>query len=526
MTERHKGLGPVKLKHILYILLILFSIIPLYVFGIFMIYQNDRKVETLMRENLTLVSSAQISDIKTFCEARREHMEMVAQYDVVKDAVLASLGEKETTNSQEYVENLLIERKKYNNFIESISVIDREFHVVASSEEYRQHEVSQLKDGDQNGLTGAFYIGRVYERETEQGVKRVVPAYQGIYENDELIGYVVEEIAANYFDKYCSERKYWEKGYIYIMDGEGSLISYGGEETQLDKNCLTYDTDIEYTNWNIHIAIDLGVYKENTKAYRMLLLLTAAILTGVMAFISAVITQRLTNPIQQMEKTLWEIQKTQDYSLRLEYMRADEVGSLAENINKLLVYVEEVDNEKKEKQKDLVKKAECDPLTGVKNKKAIKKQIQDMVTAAIENKTKIAVGFLDIDDFRDFNTKYGHQEGDVVIQFVASALTEHIDGAVGRTGGDEFLFCMEDVKSQREVEKILEQLIDKLNSEYFCKTIGAQIPVPCSIGVMVDEGEEMTYGNLVQRADEAMYQAKEKGKNTYQLVFGESKKEG
>lgn len=63
-----------------------------------------------------------------------------------------------------------------------------------------------------------------------------------------------------------------------------------------------------------------------------------------------------------------------------------------------------------------------------------------MVQQAAENDGQVVIGFLDIDDFRDYNTNFGHQEGDAVIQFVAGILQRELKGFVGRNGGDEFVF--------------------------------------------------------------------------------------
>ena len=60
--------------------------------------------------------------------------------------------------------------------------------------------------------------------------------------------------------------------------------------------------------------------------------------------------------------------------------------------------------------------------------------------SATDKKVRISAGFLDIDDFKDYNTNYGHQEGDNVIKFVANTLKENFKGEVGRNGGDEFVF--------------------------------------------------------------------------------------
>ena len=74
--------------------------------------------------------------------------------------------------------------------------------------------------------------------------------------------------------------------------------------------------------------------------------------------------------------------------------------------------------------------------------------------------------FLDIDNFRDYNTLYGHQEGDRVIRFVASILKENIDGIVGRNGGDEFLFCLAAVDSKTTIENEIRTVLKTTGRSY------------------------------------------------------------
>ena len=130
---------------------------------------------------------------------------------------------------------------------------------------------------------------------------------------------------------------------------------------------------------------------------------------------------------------------------------------------------------------------------------------------------KIAVGFVDIDDFRDYNTNYGHAEGDHVIKFVAHTLREMIPGSVGRNGGDEFVFCME-TDGREFVTQTMELLIRKLQNGVINGVTGERMPIPCSIGIVVERAGKTDYRKLIQEADEAMYQAKGNGKNTYYIM--------
>lgn len=546
-----------KLKHGLYILLVIFSLVPLLIFGIFMIRENDRKIEEIVRDNLEAISGAQILDIQNFCEGRRENTEMLARYEIIRDALRDSLNGETDGKSKEYLEDMLWERKEYVDFLASISVVDSNFRVVASSEEYNNEEISELSSADSSGyLNGNFRIANVFDRKKEDGtVIRVLPVLQGVWEDDQLLGYLVEEIAVTYFDQLRSETNLWEEGTFYLLDGNNVPITAGspGEENRdeyitseeerrsyteawnsidhekypsgsIDYEVggvkyITYYSNVEYTDWSVRVTVNLSTYTENTKAYRMMTVFLLAIIVFFLAILNVFFARYLTKPLNEMADTLQQIQTNQDYTLRLESHSKNELGFFAENVNKLLNYIEQENIQEKEQQRYLARKAEHDPLTGIRNKVAIEDTIQEMFRQSVENKTPLAIGFLDIDDFRDYNTKYGHQVGDRIIQFTASALKETINGKVGRNGGDEFVFAIPEARDRKEIEDALSLLLKRLNNGILNQETGEYISVPCSVGVVIEYGDtSSTYLSLIKKADEAMYQAKEAGKNCYILL--------
>ena len=141
--------------------------------------------------------------------------------------------------------------------------------------------------------------------------------------------------------------------------------------------------------------------------------------------IQSFFAQQITFPFQKEIQAFEQIKRTQDYSIRLETNQKDEFSKLAISINELLDYIEKEKNRDQEKQKILQAQAEKDG--------------------------QITLGFLDIDHFKevndtydhfkDFNTYFGHQVGDKVLQFVSAVLKEQLKGKIGRVGGDEFIFC-------------------------------------------------------------------------------------
>lgn len=543
-----------KLKHSILGLLLLFTLIPLGIFGIFSIYETNRKIDELTEQNVRAISENQVMNIKNFTQDRNNEMDMIASYQLTQNAILYSLRENESPLARNYVDNLLKERKKYSIFVASISVVNRNFHVVSSSEEYEPGTVSAMKDVDPKYQTGEFIIGDVYERITDDGRKNVVPAYTGVYYNNELIGYVMEELDTAYFDDLRLNMDTLADGTFYLLDGNGAIITAGDTKNKRslktfvskssDRNdfqkkwdaidheknpsgyvryryhrqdYITYYSDVENTCWGIRVTENLSAQKQTGRTYGMLITLgLSALIIGVCCT-QYFMTKKIFAPITHILQVFAQIRESEDYSLRVHIQEKHETGELAAGINELLDYVEHADRKEKERQQKLLQMAENDPLTGIKNKKAIEKEMLSMVQRAVESHEQITFGFVDIDDFRDYNTNYGHQEGDAVIQFVAQTLKENIHGAVGRIGGDEFAFCYAGELEPERIRHNAGKILEILRTQHVNEQTGEVLPVPCSIGIVMSQGDTLDYTQLIRKADLAMYQAKENGKNTFVL---------
>ena len=162
-------------------------------------------------------------------------------------------------------------------------------------------------------------------------------------------------------------------------------------------------------------------------------------------------------------------------------------------------------------------KATLDPMTQIKNKKAIEHIIRTQIMEAAEKLIPVAIGFVDIDNFRDYNTKYGHMQGDEVIKYVANTVKDAVPGIVGRNGGDEFAFVIPNANYEI-VDEAMKTIHKKLNEGLFIKDVGDKVPTPCSIGVIIEKSNALDYDYIMEQSDAAMYEAKARGKNTYHIL--------
>ncbi len=542
-----------KLRNRLYTTLLIISLVPLLLCGFIMLYQNNKNIEGVIEENLLGVSESQIDNIENFFEKIKQDMEIMANYTFLQQEVLASLGrgDSEGEFTRAHLEEILKERMLHQPYIQSMVIADKNFNTVAASEEYQVGANSGLGIANAKFLTGDFTIGNVYTRNTREGKIQAVLAYQGIYYKGELIGYLAEEIRVDYFTRYHEGNVFWDNGTMIIRDGNGAIVTIGGageddadfveqqekhdqkiENERLkrgyhtegavkysisDKKYIAQYSTLEYTDWTIRVSANVDSYMEVNISYSVLIIAILAVGFLLMQAMNHYITVRTIQPMEEIREVLRKVQQTNDYSLRLEPGTDDEMGELQHEVNHLLQCVMELQMHEKAEQKSLEKKAEKDPMTGVMNKKAIAAKVQQMAEEIEPRDGKIAVGFVDIDDFRDYNTNYGHAEGDHVIKFVAHTLREMIPGAVGRNGGDEFVFCME-TDGREIVTQTMELLTRKLKNGVINGVTGERMSIPCSIGIVIERAGKTDYRKLIQEADEAMYQAKGNGKNTYYIM--------
>lgn len=529
-----------------------FSLMPLCIFSVVSIYEMNRKIDSMTECNLRAVSENQITNIQKFAANRNSEMEKVASYDLTKEAIKYSLGESDETVDERYLDNLLEEQKKYGTFVASISVLDKNFSVVGSSEKYTTSETSQLKNADTKFHAGTFIMGDVYERQTDDGLKRVVPAYIGVYEKSELIGYISEELDTTYFDELRLNMDSLSSGTFYLLDGNNSIIT-AGKTTQknsltefvtksadrsdfqkkwnaIDKEAnprgeiyykyngeqyITYYSNVENSNWTVRVTENLTAQKKDMMSYKLLWVILFVFFAVGTVIVQILTTRKFLQPIESAMDVFAKIKETQDYSLRIPVKSKDEMGQLSQSINELLAYTEKEKMYEKMEQDKLKQQAESDPLTGVKNKKAIEQYVEETVAYSDENKTPVAIGFLDIDDFRNFNTNYGHQVGDDVICYVAKTLQENISGEVGRIGGDEFVFCYAGAIGDEKMKADAARILKLLQENYINPESKEQIPITGSLGIVMAKEGGMDYTDLVRIADKAMYEAKNAGKNSY-----------
>jgi diguanylate cyclase (GGDEF)-like protein len=154
-----------------------------------------------------------------------------------------------------------------------------------------------------------------------------------------------------------------------------------------------------------------------------------------------------------------------------------------------------------------------DHLTGLPNRMLFTDRLEHGIAQAKRHQWILAVMFVDLDNFKSINDTYGHQAGDAVLQTVATRLAQNSrnDDTVSRYGGDEFLFLLTPLHEQKDIAMIAAKILKAVQAP--CEVrVGDVIVTPCleaSIGISVFPKDGVSAAALIERADEAMYGAKE-----------------
>jgi len=166
--------------------------------------------------------------------------------------------------------------------------------------------------------------------------------------------------------------------------------------------------------------------------------------------------------------------------------------------------------------------AHYDPLTGTPNRRLLADRLDQAVVRAARSGNALAVCFLDLDGFKDINDRLGHAAGDALLVGVTSNL-HHVlraDDTLARMGGDEFVLLLADIASPEECSLILDRVLQATSAPIQME--GHSISITASIGVSLFPTDNSDADSLLRHADQAMYQAKEAGKNQYHLFDPEA----
>lgn len=178
-------------------------------------------------------------------------------------------------------------------------------------------------------------------------------------------------------------------------------------------------------------------------------------------------------------------------------------------------YNETLKEDMEEQKVRLTRLAHFDSLTEIPNRNALLTYFRDALACLSKSDTMLAVLFIDLDDFKRVNDRYGHAIGDGVLRIIVERLRRQIRDTdlLARHGGDEFVIVVHPIKGQQDIEKIITHIFQAIRKPIVHEE--RTISITLSIGITLAPQDGTHSIQLLNQADQAMYHAKNKGKNTY-----------
>ena len=158
-----------------------------------------------------------------------------------------------------------------------------------------------------------------------------------------------------------------------------------------------------------------------------------------------------------------------------------------------------------------------DPLTGLANRAMFQERLTQALESLSKSSDPIALLALDLDRFKQVNDTLGHEAGDELLKQVSVRLTDLLrdTDTLARLGGDEFVILQSAIKTVQDAGKLSDRIISRISEPY--RIAGTDVRIGVSIGVALARDAGRDGLDLPARADFALYQAKESGRNQYKL---------
>ncbi|QEA38466.1 EAL domain-containing protein [Pistricoccus aurantiacus] len=226
-------------------------------------------------------------------------------------------------------------------------------------------------------------------------------------------------------------------------------------------------------------------------------------------------------PLQHLMQAVQEIGQG-NLTPDIAFSSKDELGQMAlsfQNMGRKL----------KKSQWKVKRLAYHDSLTGLPNRLLFREYLQHMIALARRGNNKMAVLFLDLDNFKRINDTLGHQVGDQLLKKMAARLISilraedfihretyrNTSEVLARLGGDEFVILLPKIDDSQDAAKVASRILDAMRKSFHVD--GQELYVGSSIGISLFPEDATEENDLIKRADAAMYQAKEQGRNNFQF---------
>lgn len=173
--------------------------------------------------------------------------------------------------------------------------------------------------------------------------------------------------------------------------------------------------------------------------------------------------------------------------------------------------------EKNQLMEQIAWQAGHDTLTKLPNRTLLSDRISQAIAHALRQEQLLLICFMDLDGFKAVNDQHGHEMGDKLLIEVAHRLTNVVrsDDTVSRLGGDEFVLLLSELRSADEADILMSRILEEMSRPFLIDQI--TLKISSSVGATIFPFDSSDTDTLLRHADQAMYQAKQSGRNRFHL---------
>ncbi|QZP09398.1 diguanylate cyclase [Caenibius sp. WL] len=214
-------------------------------------------------------------------------------------------------------------------------------------------------------------------------------------------------------------------------------------------------------------------------------------------------------PLQHVADVARSVRQERAFHRRVPAPGLAEVDVFVQDFNGLLVELQGWYAGMEEENQALALQVARDALTGLGNRPAFEKQLDAAILHATDTGNRFAVLYIDVDRFKRVNDSYGHDAGDTALRIIAERLKLSVRSAdkVFRLGGDEFAILLASPTTEAEIDTIVTRIEDSMADTIFLPE-GEHIAITLSVGYAAYPDDGTAPGDLVRKADKAMYRDK------------------
>jgi len=277
---------------------------------------------------------------------------------------------------------------------------------------------------------------------------------------------------------------------------------------------LLVHRQLRRVDWTVAMSRPLGSAFAPLSNVRLRVLAAITLITAFAALFGWLITKKLISPLKRLRSHVLDIDSGAATLAVLEVERHDEFGLLSRAFHA-------IGERRNQFEKDLQQIATTDALTGVHNRRMFDAFFPTALARGQRNGQRVGLAMLDVDKFKDINDTHGHAVGDAVLVEFARRLAHSVRASdtVARLAGDEFVVVFEQLDSHSEAgvlgQRIVSAMVPPFQIGDVRLTVTASIGI--AVAVRVDDQVQALAAQMLQAADEALYQVKAQGRNGWLL---------